>query len=840
MDTRPGSRRAPRGGVAPMSQPRPRFSAADAATLKSVDLDPHDGKIECWFKPSDFATKDGGGAWETGVVTRLAGTGQRQAFYISFPTTAGEWSPWPEPILLSDAKWKPGWRRAPARPSAAPRQAAPKRRREEVAVTKPRKAPSAAPRQAAPKRRREEVAMTKPREVPRQGCSQPSPRPGPSGHQEKPQPHGQSRETLRPAATPRQLQRRPWLADGATLRRTLIDLQIPATGRLAGAGRKLVGDKIPRHCWKCAQPDWHALPAELDDDPAGSFRSLRERRSLEVNRNSKPIVIHSPAVAQRYARAVTSIKEPGICPPRYLGRGRKLVIMFDWKDRDKMVARRVDDLPIFINPLDPPADPKHPCWGATCYFVELRADLADTLVIPAGMLHFVLTVEDSTLVCVELSSPLASELKASLEVVQEVRRLQEIETHKRETYKFYDRWTTAGFDVPTMLHKGIELLTANAKSRAHATAETANGGVAEDTGDDEALERYWHWLLEETYCPNAELQHQKGTTPEELAAAAKRRVPSRRKAYEHVLRHLTVALNLTRRSKHSSSGSSGASREQLPPQQQQQEKQPSLEDLLKVLAKAEKHWRIKAKDVDGMAPEWERDPDATERVTLYRTGICLLADDAYNDDRGQSYDEEHTLSWAQEPLIAEQQKRQRQKKRATAKANAPRKRGTLVSGRDAGRFAAARFIADDTPSGTSSTATTIDLTGCGNAEEVAGTAETSAAVSEERSGAEAGGRDGSTAANGGYARAVFFEGFQSKQLATALDVEQCGRRRLDTTAGGAGGGRGGGGGGVVDTLRHGCTSLLVQERGAVTQLHFDTGPYSAISFHCCQRDNGAL
>ena len=66
----------------------------------------------------------------------------------------------------------------------------------------------------------------------------------------------------------------------------------------------------------------------------------------------------------------------------------------------------------------------------------------------------------------------------------------------------------------------------------------------------------------------------------------------------------------------------------------------------------------------------------------------------------------------------------------------------------------------------------------------------------------------------GSARAVFFEGFQSKLLATALDVERCG--------------------GQGEAIRHGCTSLLMQERGAVTQLHFDTGPYSAISFHLCQ------
>ena len=35
--------------------------------------------------------------------------------------------------------------------------------------------------------------------------------------------------------------------------------------------------------------------------------------------------------------------------------------------------------------------------------LELRADLGDTLIIPAGMLHFVLTVEDSSLVCVEMA-----------------------------------------------------------------------------------------------------------------------------------------------------------------------------------------------------------------------------------------------------------------------------------------------------------------------------------------------------------------------------------------------------------------------------------------------------
>ena len=34
---------------------------------------------------------------------------------------------------------------------------------------------------------------------------------------------------------------------------------------------------------------------------------------------------------------------------------------------------------------------------------------------------------------------------------------------------------------------------------------------------------------------------------------------------------------------------------------------------------------------------------------------------------------------------------------------------------------------------------------------------------------------------------------------------------------------------------HGCTSLLLSERGTVTTMHFDSGPYSAISFTLLDR-----
>ena len=51
-------------------------------------------------------------------------------------------------------------------------------------------------------------------------------------------------------------------------------------------------------------------------------------------------------------------------------------------------------MPVYINPLVPPKGAGHPCWTASaCYFLELRADQPDTLLIPAGMLHFVLTLQ---------------------------------------------------------------------------------------------------------------------------------------------------------------------------------------------------------------------------------------------------------------------------------------------------------------------------------------------------------------------------------------------------------------------------------------------------------------
>ena len=124
-------------------------------------------------------------------------------------------------------------------------------------------------------------------------------------------------------------------------------------------------------------------------------------------------------------------------------------------------------------------------------------------------------------------------------------------------------------------------------------------------------------------------------------------------------------------------GLSSASRQGSPEQHEHLDNRTSLQVVMKALAKAEKKAKVQAaKSVDSMPPEWARDPSVTERVTLYRTGMHLLADDAYNDDRGQSC----------EDGMEEGGER--------SNASARRKQGKLISGRNVGRLAAAQFLAD--------------------------------------------------------------------------------------------------------------------------------------------------
>ena len=447
------------------------------------------------------------------------------------------------------------------------------------------------------------------------------------------------------------------------------------------------------------------------------MRNRKERRALEVNRASKPCVIHAPRVTQRYAEAAASLKGPVRQQlPRFLGRGHKLVILFDFDDREKMLLRTDEETgaPVYVNPLDPPADPGHPCWGATCYFLELRADLGDTLVIPAGMLHWVLTVEDSSLVCVEMASPLPAELSASLKVVQTVRRLQEIPAPgSAEAFEFYDRWRDAGFDVPTMLHQGIGLAT-----------DVDGGGDAAAT-----LTRYREWLGQEA-CAERSF--------EKLGR-------DRCGDYQRVLLHVILA---------------GEQRNQRVSQEKREKAEAAA-------AKQRKRADAEAKRyAEGRVAEWQRESEETERVTLYHSGMSLQLSGGYNDDRGH------------------------ERKPASASAAAEREE-MLVQGKR-GRKEAAKFL-----------------------------------------GGEAAGAEGEA-----RAKAVFFEGFQSKGVALALDVEKCGSRCACCDTGphilltpGRPCARAG-------DIIHGCTSLLLQERGAVTQLHFDTGPYSAISMHLCQDVHG--
>ena len=408
-----------RAAAMPRTQPgAPALNAKGRSALERAGIDLR-GKVECWFKPSDYSATPEGGAWEHGVITRATLVGGKDAVCVSFPTPSGEWSEWPAPMVLTETKWRAGWRREPVfatkQPAAAARGAGASAKKQKKKKKKKKKRPreAAAPAQVGGggKRARRQGDGASAR--PRQPATEAEAAAAPSAAK---RPLDGGTETPREFVPRIERQRRPWLTGGgATLRERLLNLRVPATGRLAGAGTKLVGDMLPARCWECTPPDWVYLPVALDDDAAGTFRVLRERKALEVNRTSKPVVITSPAIAQRYARAMRDIEEPGVCPSEFLGKGAKIVILFDWIDREKMVDHfNADGLPIYINPLAPPSDPDHSCWGATCYLIELRADQADTLVIPAGMMHFVLTVEASTLVCIELSSPLASVSESAL------------------------------------------------------------------------------------------------------------------------------------------------------------------------------------------------------------------------------------------------------------------------------------------------------------------------------------------------------------------------------------------------------------------------------------------
>ena len=85
-------------------------------------------------------------------------------------------------------------------------------------------------------------------------------------------------------------------------------------------------------------------------------------------------------------------------------------------------------------------------------------------------------------------------------------------------------------------------------------------------------------------------------------------------------------------------------------------------------------------------------------------------------------------------------------------------------------------------------------------------------VDDDNGGDSDDGDDDDNGDNGGggarsVARVAFIEGVANRQLNTALDVERCGE------------------------IEHGQTSLLFSEAGARSTTHFDTGPYSCISFH---------
>ena len=127
-------------------------------------------------------------------------------------------------------------------------------------------------------------------------------------------------------------------------------------------------------------------------------------------------------------------------------------MLFPPEDLPLLVLPRSDKSePIkYINPLSPPTDPNDRCWGARCYFADIRAGNAQTLILSAGWLHFVLTIEDTAMVCLDTSN--VSNLARSLKSVQRQRELVNMDTSALE---LCGRFEHRGFCLLSMLKRFV-------------------------------------------------------------------------------------------------------------------------------------------------------------------------------------------------------------------------------------------------------------------------------------------------------------------------------------------------------------------------------------------------
>lgn len=245
-----------------------------------------------------------------------------------------------------------------------------------------------------------------------------------------------------------------------TLHEEFARAAVPAQGRWQSSGSAFVGDRIPTGVWPCRQPQVIKLSLEGDVDLDGRepddgelWTQIRQQKALE---RSDPVIIHSKRIQDRHAVSsvdsstdtVTDVDNSWV--QRFVGRGRKLFVMFPPEDREKLLVS--DRGSEYIDPIDPPADPNHTCYQARCFFADIRAGGAKTLVLPAGWLHFVLTIEDTAMICIELT--VESRLLASLKTLKTIHALEQDRWNSPQ--EFYCRWQEKGFCLASVLKEFVE------------------------------------------------------------------------------------------------------------------------------------------------------------------------------------------------------------------------------------------------------------------------------------------------------------------------------------------------------------------------------------------------
>ena len=102
------------------------------------------------------------------------------------------------------------------------------------------------------------------------------------------------------------------------------------------------------------------------DDQLPDKRAQAMSRALERNKSGKPVLLWSAQINDSHRRAAGGLAPAG-CSARYLGRGRKLVVLFPFADREKLVIGektgsdgKPNGSPMYLNPLAPPDGPVAP------------------------------------------------------------------------------------------------------------------------------------------------------------------------------------------------------------------------------------------------------------------------------------------------------------------------------------------------------------------------------------------------------------------------------------------------------------------------------------------------